>query len=264
MSGKDRTTTHNFHLISDSTGEALITLVRMYGFLSDKVINETVHPLVRDGKKLDDVLRELSKSPGFVLHMLTDSTLSEKLSNFCSNTGLISIDIVNIFRSNIDPFIEGNLDSNIKFDRSKFIEVSRKLDAISNAIDGLRINKLADSVDALRSISQELSLMATDSVFEDCNDSITLKIVRKLGIVLEAAEGIVSVQIVIAGAVASIATGGGFPAALVFALSMAALKGGDAFSKAIDSISGQLHRGNKKLEKKSLGRRGSIRFDAAY
>src|SRR5262249_27783973 len=79
----------HLHLVSDSTGETLITVARaaaaQYATISPI---EHVYPLVRTMKQLDRVLAEVETSPGIVLYTLLDSELIEKLEEKCRDLGL--------------------------------------------------------------------------------------------------------------------------------------------------------------------------------
>ena len=55
----------HLHLISDSTGETLITVARAAAAQYAKIMPvEHVHPLVRTQKQLDRVLSEIEEMPG--------------------------------------------------------------------------------------------------------------------------------------------------------------------------------------------------------
>jgi [pyruvate, water dikinase]-phosphate phosphotransferase / [pyruvate, water dikinase] kinase len=79
----------HLHLVSDSTGETLITVARaaaaQYATISPI---EHVYPLVRTMKQLDRVLAEVEASPGIVLYTLLDSELIEKLEGKCRELSL--------------------------------------------------------------------------------------------------------------------------------------------------------------------------------
>ena len=63
----------HLHLISDATGETLITVARAAAAQYAKVMPvEHVHPLVRTQKQLDRVLAEIEESPGIVLYTLLE------------------------------------------------------------------------------------------------------------------------------------------------------------------------------------------------
>ncbi len=55
----------HLHMISDATGETLITVARAVAAQYTKVMPvEHVHPLVRTQKQLDRVLADIEDSPG--------------------------------------------------------------------------------------------------------------------------------------------------------------------------------------------------------
>ena len=61
----------HLHLVSDSTGETLITVARAVAAQYANVTPvEHVYPLVRSQKQLDRVLDEIEEAPGIVLFTL--------------------------------------------------------------------------------------------------------------------------------------------------------------------------------------------------
>ncbi len=79
----------HLHLISDATGETLITVARaaaaQYANVSPV---EHLYPLVRTKKQLDHVLAEIAEAPGLVLYTLLEEDLVETLENNCRDLGL--------------------------------------------------------------------------------------------------------------------------------------------------------------------------------
>jgi hypothetical protein len=79
----------HLHLVSDATGETLITVARaaaaQYATISPI---EHVYPLVRTAKQLERVLSEVESSPGIVLYTLLDPELTERLEGKCRELGL--------------------------------------------------------------------------------------------------------------------------------------------------------------------------------
>jgi [pyruvate, water dikinase]-phosphate phosphotransferase / [pyruvate, water dikinase] kinase len=79
----------HLHLVSDATGETLITVARaaaaQYATISPV---EHVYPLVRTMKQLERVLDEVETSPGIVLYTLLEPELIEKLEGKCRELGL--------------------------------------------------------------------------------------------------------------------------------------------------------------------------------
>ncbi|WP_204333988.1 kinase/pyrophosphorylase, partial [Klebsiella pneumoniae] len=75
----------HLHMVSDSTGETLITVARAVAAQYANVTPiEHVYPLVRSQKQLDRVLTEIEESPGIVLFTLLDHDLVGRLERKCS------------------------------------------------------------------------------------------------------------------------------------------------------------------------------------
>jgi len=94
MSQRDSSFFH-LHLISDSTGETLITVARAASAQYNKASPvEHVYPAVRTNKQLDRVLKEIEESPGVVLYTLLDQTLIGRLEETCRDLGLPCLSIL--------------------------------------------------------------------------------------------------------------------------------------------------------------------------
>jgi regulator of PEP synthase PpsR (kinase-PPPase family) len=78
----------HLHLISDSTGETLITVSRSAAsqFIPAAAVSH-VYPAVRTSKQLDRVLYELEAAPGIVLYTLLDESLAQLVESRCQNLG---------------------------------------------------------------------------------------------------------------------------------------------------------------------------------
>ena len=91
-------TTANYfhlHLVSDSTGETLITVARAVAAQYANVTPvEHVYPLVRSQKQLDRVLDEIEESPGIVLFTLLEKDLVSRLETKCKNINVPSLSII--------------------------------------------------------------------------------------------------------------------------------------------------------------------------
>jgi len=85
----------HLHLISDSTGETLITVARAAAAQYTKIMTvEHVHPLVRTQKQLDRVLVQIEETPGIVLFTLLDVQLVKRLEEKCRGLGLPCLSIL--------------------------------------------------------------------------------------------------------------------------------------------------------------------------
>ena len=78
----------HLHLVSDSTGETLITVARAVVAQYEGVAAiEHVYPLVRSNTQLERVISEIETAPGIVLYTLVEQDLAERLEEVCRATG---------------------------------------------------------------------------------------------------------------------------------------------------------------------------------
>jgi regulator of PEP synthase PpsR (kinase-PPPase family) len=85
----------HLHLVSDATGETLITVARAAAAQYTKVSPvEHMHPLVRTQKQLDRVLAQIEESPGIVLFTLLEPDLVGRLEAKCRELGVPCLSIL--------------------------------------------------------------------------------------------------------------------------------------------------------------------------
>lgn len=85
----------HLHLISDSTGETLLTVSRAASAQYEGMeAIEHVYPLVRTDRQLDRVLTEISAAPGIVLYTLVSAELSERLERHCQLHGAPCVSVL--------------------------------------------------------------------------------------------------------------------------------------------------------------------------
>jgi regulator of PEP synthase PpsR (kinase-PPPase family) len=85
----------HLHLVSDSTGETLVTVARAAAvqYASMEPI-EHIYPAVRTGKQLERVLEEIEDEPGLVLYTLLDVELIGLLEEKCRALGLPCLSVL--------------------------------------------------------------------------------------------------------------------------------------------------------------------------
>jgi [pyruvate, water dikinase]-phosphate phosphotransferase / [pyruvate, water dikinase] kinase len=85
----------HLHLISDSTGETLIAAGRAAASqFGDSHAVEHVYPLVRNRKQVADVLAEIDRLPGIVLHTVIDQELAGVIDEACSTMGVPCVSVI--------------------------------------------------------------------------------------------------------------------------------------------------------------------------
>jgi regulator of PEP synthase PpsR (kinase-PPPase family) len=85
----DRPNFFHLHLISDATGETLITVARAASaqYTHTRAI-EHIHAMVRTGKQIEGIVSDLEELPGIVLYTLVDRTLADRLEAECKRIGI--------------------------------------------------------------------------------------------------------------------------------------------------------------------------------
>jgi regulator of PEP synthase PpsR (kinase-PPPase family) len=79
----------HLHLVSDATGETLITVARAAAAQYANVHPvEHLYPMVRSKKSLDHALAEITEAPGLVLYTLLEEDLIALLETKCRELGL--------------------------------------------------------------------------------------------------------------------------------------------------------------------------------
>ena len=85
----------HLHLVSDSTGETLITVSRAAAAQYQGVASiEHIYPLIRNHDQLDRVIAGVRSSPGIVLYTLVDGELGARLEQACAEIGAPAISVL--------------------------------------------------------------------------------------------------------------------------------------------------------------------------
>ena len=92
-------TQHHLYLISDSTGETVLSIARACAVqFEDVEVVEHVWPMVRTKKALETVIEDLTAAPGLVLFTLLDTEMRQTLQDFCRTNNMTCISV-------LEPFI---------------------------------------------------------------------------------------------------------------------------------------------------------------
>jgi regulator of PEP synthase PpsR (kinase-PPPase family) len=86
---KNRESFFHIHMISDSTGETLITVARAAAAQYAEVrAVEHVYSMVRTPKQIERIAAEIEEAPGIVLYTLVDKDLGDRLEAACKTIGV--------------------------------------------------------------------------------------------------------------------------------------------------------------------------------
>lgn len=92
----------HLHLVSDATGETLISVARAASAqYSNNQSIEHVHSLIRTDQQLDKIMEHIEREPGIVLYTLVNKDHGQKLEAFCNQ---LMVPVCNILSPVFDLF----------------------------------------------------------------------------------------------------------------------------------------------------------------
>ncbi|HML15266.1 MAG TPA: pyruvate, water dikinase regulatory protein [Xanthobacteraceae bacterium] len=148
----------HLHLVSDATGETLITVARaaaaQYATVSPI---EHIYPLVRSEKQLDRVLAEVEASPGIVLYTLLDPELTERLEKKCRELGLPVMSILGPVLSLFQSYLGAETTHRVGAQHTLNAEYFKRIDALNYTMlhdDGQHVDDLEHADVVLVGISR--------------------------------------------------------------------------------------------------------------
>ncbi len=115
----------HLHLVSDSTGETLMTASRAAAARYEDVEPiEHVYPLVRSERQLERVLAEIEAAPGIVMFTLVDTAISSRLLEACREMSLPCLDVLDplvaVFQSYLNVTAKARVGGQHELDRDYF------------------------------------------------------------------------------------------------------------------------------------------------
>jgi [pyruvate, water dikinase]-phosphate phosphotransferase / [pyruvate, water dikinase] kinase len=157
MSSHDSSFFH-LHLISDSTGETLITVARAASAqYSNAAPVEHVYPAVRTNKQLDRVLTEIEESPGVVLYTLLDQTLITRLEDKCRDLGLPCLSILGPVLRLFQAYLGAESTDQVGAQHILNAEYFKRIDALNYTMlhdDGQHVDELEEADVVLLGVSR--------------------------------------------------------------------------------------------------------------
>ena len=148
----------HLHLISDSTGETLITVARAASAQYAKVQPvEHVYPLVRTQKQLDRVLAEIGEEPGIVLYTLLDDDLVERLEKHCRELSLPCLSILGPVLQLLRSYLGAETSHRVGAQHTLNAEYFKRIDALNFTMlhdDGQHLDGLEEADVVLVGVSR--------------------------------------------------------------------------------------------------------------
>jgi regulator of PEP synthase PpsR (kinase-PPPase family) len=148
----------HLHLVSDSTGETLITVARAVAAQYANVTPvEHVYPLVRSQKQLDRVLSEIEEAPGIVLFTLLEKDLVERLEAKCQEINSPSLSIIGPVMQLFQAYLGASTTGRVGAQHTLNAEYFKRIDALNYSMmhdDGQHVEGLEEADVVLVGVSR--------------------------------------------------------------------------------------------------------------
>ncbi len=148
----------HLHLVSDSTGETLITVARAVAAQYANVTAvEHVYPLVRSQKQLDRVLTEIEEAPGIVLFTLLEKDLVERLEAKCHEINSPSLSIIGPVMQLFQAYLGASTTGRVGAQHTLNAEYFKRIDALNYSMmhdDGQHVDGLEEADVVLVGVSR--------------------------------------------------------------------------------------------------------------
>ena len=122
----------HLHMISDATGETLITVGRAAAAqYTDVRPVEHLHSMIRTRKHLDAIIDALEAEPGIVLYTLVDRELADRLEAACKRIGVPSISVLEPVLQILQSYLGAPDSRRVGAQHSLDADYFRRIDALN-------------------------------------------------------------------------------------------------------------------------------------
>lgn len=148
----------HLHLVSDATGETLVTVARAAAAQYESVAAiEHVYPLVRTPKQLERVLAEVEAAPGIVLYTLLEGVLTERLEAKCRDIGVPCLSVLGPVLRLLQAYLGAETTPKVGAQHMLNAEYFRRIDALNYTMlhdDGQHVGDLEEAEVVLLGVSR--------------------------------------------------------------------------------------------------------------
>jgi [pyruvate, water dikinase]-phosphate phosphotransferase / [pyruvate, water dikinase] kinase len=148
----------HLHLVSDSTGETLITVSRAVAAqYPDVTPIEHVYPMVRSQKQLDRVLAEIEEAPGIVLFTLLEKDLMARLEAKCQEINSPSLSIIGPVMQLFQAYLGADTTGRVGAQHTLNADYFKRIDALNYTMmhdDGQHVEGLEEADVVLVGVSR--------------------------------------------------------------------------------------------------------------
>jgi regulator of PEP synthase PpsR (kinase-PPPase family) len=148
----------HLHLVSDATGETLITVARAATAQYTKMQPvEHMYPAVRTQKQLDRVLAEITEEPGIVLYTLLEEDLVGRLEKHCKELSLPCLSILGPVLQLMRSYLGAETSHRVGAQHTLNAEYFKRIDALNFTMlhdDGQHLEGLEEADVVLVGVSR--------------------------------------------------------------------------------------------------------------
>ncbi len=133
---ENRKSFFHLHLISDSTGETLISAGRAASaqFRSAMPI-EHVYPLIRNRQQLSPVLAHIDEMPGIVLYTIVDQSLADYVDQQCKELGVPAVNLLEPVLATFQAYLGSRSRRRVGAQHVLNADYFRRIEALDFAMD---------------------------------------------------------------------------------------------------------------------------------
>lgn len=122
----------HIHLVSDSTGETLLTVSRAAAARYENIhAIEHVYPLVRSTMQMERVIRDIEGAPGIVLYTLVDDGLVDTLETACRDFSLPCRNVLDPIHNVFQAYLNLPLTAKIGGQHALDADYFRRIEALN-------------------------------------------------------------------------------------------------------------------------------------
>jgi regulator of PEP synthase PpsR (kinase-PPPase family) len=148
----------HLHLVSDATGETLVTVARAAAAQYTKVQPvEHLYPAVRTQKQLERVLTAIDEEPGIVLYTLLEDDLVKRLEKHCKALSLPCLSILGPVLTLFRSYLGAETSHRVGAQHTLNAEYFRRIDALNYTMlhdDGQHLEGLEEADVVLVGVSR--------------------------------------------------------------------------------------------------------------
>lgn len=133
---ENRKSFFHLHLISDSTGETLISAGRAAAAqFRGALAIEHVYPLIRNRQQLLPVLHAIDEKPGIVLYTIVDQELADHVAERCKEIGVPSVNVLEPVLASFQAYLGTMTRRRVGAQHALNAEYFKRIDALNFAMD---------------------------------------------------------------------------------------------------------------------------------